>query len=155
MTRTNEGRIAEIIEERSEYVPWTGCRIWMGSLHRDGYGQIKVRGKMFLLHRLAYELTHGPISTDMKVLHSCDVPGCINVNHLSLGTQRDNVHDMIRKGRKTVLAGEDVGQSKLTAEQVRAIRLDTRSAYVIAEEYGVGPTVIYYVRHRKSWKSVV
>jgi hypothetical protein len=92
-------------------VPWqarliqqTGsdCWIFSGSLNDDGYGQIRVggrKGKTIRVHRLAWEEVHGPIPDGMTVCHTCDVPACCNPAHLFLGTQQDNVQDMMNKRR--------------------------------------------------------
>ena len=57
---------------------------------------------MVLAHRLVWELTYGPIPATMCVLHQCDNPACIEPSHLFLGTQQDNIADMVAKGRKVV-----------------------------------------------------
>ncbi len=80
----------------------SGCWLWLGGFHRAGYGQINAGApnpRMILAHRVAWELTLGPIPNGLLVLHYCDNPPRVNPSHLFLGTQRDNVKDMMQKGR--------------------------------------------------------
>ena len=77
----------------------TECREWEGSRNRDGYGRYPVGGSWVGAHRVAWEQEYGPIPKGMSVLHHCDNPPCILPSHLFLGTQQDNVADMIAKGR--------------------------------------------------------
>lgn len=79
------------------------CWLWMGAKSK-GYGRYRiVRGaNSRRCHRVSWELAHGPIPPGMVVMHSCDNPSCVNPAHLSLGTQRDNVHDAIAKGRHKI-----------------------------------------------------
>lgn len=65
---------------------WTGSRT-----KEDGYGRIRYEGRMQCTHRMAWELTNGPIPPGLKVLHRCDVPLCFNPDHLFLGTQQTNM----------------------------------------------------------------
>lgn len=75
-------------------------RISQGAISTDGYGVIKVAGRTARLTRVVWELHHGSIPTGLSVLHSCDTPACARVDHLMLGTQRANIQDMLRKGRR-------------------------------------------------------
>jgi len=85
-----------------------GCWLWTAgkfSPVRHGfgrYGAFWVGGKMRYAHRVAWEIFIGDIPSDMNVLHSCDNPPCCNPEHLFLGTQLDNVRDMISKGRADI-----------------------------------------------------
>jgi len=66
------------------------CCIWLLGKDKDGYGKIKVNGKHLRAHRLSYEMHVGPIPSGLLVLHTCDVPECVNPEHLWIGTVTDN-----------------------------------------------------------------
>lgn len=89
---------AEALTARAQRTP-TGCLVWAGKRHHTGYGVSKVAGRRRPVHRLMWEACNGPIPDGLLVLHRCDVRPCIEPAHLFLGTDRDNVHDMIAKGR--------------------------------------------------------
>lgn len=82
-------------------VPETGCWLWVGRTTKDGYGLLAGgrRGKSLRAHRAMYQATRGPIPAGLFVCHKCDTPSCVNPDHLFLGTPKDNVIDMFRKGR--------------------------------------------------------
>ena len=65
----------------------------------DDYGRVLVGSRRVGAHRVAWEMAHGPIPDGMVVMHGCDNPPCVNVAHLSLGMQLDNIADRVRKGR--------------------------------------------------------
>lgn len=80
----------------------SGCWLWTGAKSTNGgYGYfIYGRGGQKLrAHRVAWEMTHGPIPEGWVVMHLCDNPLCVNPDHLEVGTQADNVLDMRIKDR--------------------------------------------------------
>lgn len=82
--------------------PNTGCWLWARHINSKGYGLMHTRGtrrRTRLAHREFWRRHRGEIPSGLYVLHACDTPACVNPGHLFLGTQRDNVLDMISKGR--------------------------------------------------------
>lgn len=134
----------------------SGCWIWLGSLN-TGYGQFRREdGSIILTHRYSYLLHNDSAIDGLVVMHKCDNPRCVNPEHLMLGTQAENVKDMIVKGRdkKRSLPGESHGMSKLTDDLVREIRASTETGPAIAERLGIATSTVYDVRNRKLWKHI-
>lgn len=139
----------------------TECWDWLGSLSPRGYGRIRVAGKNIRAHRYSWILKHGrDIPEGMVVCHKCDNPKCVNPDHLFLGTIADNVADCVSKGRHArgeKLAhprakGEKNGNSRLTANQVDAIRSDQRPQRTIASQFGVSQALISKIKRGEMWK---
>lgn len=169
--------ILERLESRSMPLPWSGCVIWLGPAHRigkygrGGYGIFATDGRHVYVHRLAYELLHGPIPAGMMVCHSCDVRCCINPAHLFLSNAKGNHDDKVRKGRQRspgapgdlngvrknpeLVRGENNGRAVLTWATVRKIR-EAYAAGIehksLAEQYGVGKSQIGRVCRNEEWK---
>ena len=81
------------------FVTSSDCHEWAGATVKGGYGVMRVNKKNYRTHRIAWELTNGPIPNGLCVLHRCDNPPCLNIEHLFLGTQAETVADMSAKGR--------------------------------------------------------
>jgi hypothetical protein len=135
-----------------------GCFILKSHrLNKDGYGVTMRYGKHAHVHRLVYQECFGEIPKGMVVMHICDTPSCINPGHLKVGTQKDNIHDAMQKGRakypneKYRAKGTQVKNSKLTETQVIEIRKDKRSQSQIAKEYGLSRGYVARVRNKKVW----
>lgn len=133
----------------------TECWLWCGSLSHLGYGAMNACGES-KAHRVAWRLFRGDPG-ELFVLHECDVRNCVNPDHLFLGTQADNVHDMFRKGRNrnVGMRGEDNPASKLTSETVermRELRRTTGLSYAkIAALFGAGTMTTYRAIVGDSW----
>lgn len=135
------------------------CWLWRGALGGTkrrtgvGYGKFTVNGKQYDAHRVSYELHTGTtIPEGMQIRHSCDNPLCVNPQHLSVGTNADNVGDMVSRGRQTL--GERNPQARLTEADVRAIRTSSASVGDLAREYSVTVATIYGVLARRRWQHV-
>ncbi len=128
-----------------------GCWIWQLAVNSNGYGSASAGdGKKAQAHRLAWKERHGSLPPKgVFVCHKCDVPLCVNPDHLFLGTHQENMDDMVRKGRNTT--GERVTQAKLTAAQVLEIRAASGSIYEIAPRYGISFQQVSRIRRRERW----
>lgn len=130
-----------------------GCRLWLGTRTPFGYGHfLDADGRIKPAHRIAYRFAHGEIPKGMCVCHHCDVPGCVEVTHLFLGTKRENNADRDRKGRTP--RGEQHGGAKLTADQVREIRQSTLPNTTLGRHYGVSDMLISLIRKRRVWAAL-
>ena len=129
------------------------CWLWTASTASIGYGQFWYDGKMHPAHRISLALAIGEIAPNMLVCHHCDIPLCVNPSHLFLGTQKDNMRDMGRKGRAhfSKMIGEKNLNHKLTPEKVLAIRKSTEPTRKIGKRYGVSSMTISVIRTRKTW----
>jgi hypothetical protein len=144
--------LAERLDFYSIPEPNSGCILWMAKVTPSGHGMLAWHRQGRMAHRLAWTVHKGPIPEGICVCHKCDVPSCINVDHLFLGSTQDNTADKMRKGRHRSPKGSDHGRSKLTNEQVIAIREDPRDMGRIAWEYGVSVASISLIRRRRIWK---
>jgi hypothetical protein len=121
------------------------CIEHLGYKNEHGYGWVTFRGKNMVASRRAWIIANGEIPDGMKVLHRCDNPACVNPEHLFLGTQKDNVHDMINKGRKWigVAVRKTDGKparallSDSDISRIRQLRSSGKSQTDIAREIGV------------------
>jgi len=130
-----------------------GCIEWTGS-KRGGYGTMRHEGKTKQVTRILWEKHKGKIPDGYYVCHKCDNPSCINLEHLFLGTNSDNIKDSFRKGR-SLRKGESNGRSKLTWNEVRDIRQKyiprLYSCSKLAKEYNVCTATINNIIVGKVW----
>ena len=142
---------------RSIPEPNSGCWLWLGAT-KHGYpflwrGPRGERRHIFV-HRQVCEEKHGPLGP-LIARHTCDVPLCVNPDHVIPGTHADNVADKMGRGRHRALAGELCPRSKLTLEQVTAIRATAHihgSGRRWARELGVLPNTIWEIRAGRTWR---
>lgn len=136
------------------------CWEWQGYINDSGYGEIRCgTGPLLRAHRVSYEIYKGLIPDGIFVCHSCDNPRCVNPNHLWLGTNADNVHDMDKKSRRinSPQHGESHGMSRLTADDVYQIRTlaDSGVSYEeIGKRFAISDVHAGRIAKRKCWKHI-
>ena len=127
------------------------CWLWTGAKLSGGYGKIII-DKSYLAHRLAYILYNGTIPDGMVIRHTCRGK-CVNPEHLEIGTQAENMKDMVRDG--TSNRGERNATAKLTAEQVLEIRRRSgESTSELAKEFRVSIRTINNIIRGNTWKHI-
>jgi hypothetical protein len=136
-----------------------GCWTWTGGKDVNGYGRMSQgrRGlRPVLVHRVSWELHHGPIEEGLGVLHRCDTPACVRPDHLFLGSQADNMKDCASKGRNA--RGERSASAKLTEADVIAAREEHRAGGVsysaLARRYNMTPSAMRDVVTGRRWPHI-
>lgn len=155
-----DARMEELFWLRAGARPPEGCWLWQGTRGVRGYGVMWRQNQAFKAHRISWAIHHGEIPHGNLVLHRCDVTSCIHPEHLFLGTNADNTHDMISKGRArlTISArGQEHGFARLVEDEVREIR--RRAALgephaALSREFGIGQSSISRIVSRKRWSHV-
>jgi hypothetical protein len=160
MANQFSGSLDERFEEKFTPEPNSGCWLWTASADNGGYGTIAAYGKVQKAHRVSWIMNKGKIPAGLNVLHRCDNPACVNPDHLFLGTQAENVADMVTKGRQRTVPrfGTDNPQAALDEETVWAIRAMLKmklfSQIEVSRSYGVSPMTISRIANNQSWTHV-
>jgi hypothetical protein len=137
--------------------PNSGCWIWTARIQPNGYGQATLpggHGSSTGAHRVSWLLHRGLIPVGLCVLHRCDNKPCVNPAHLYIGTLKQNSNDRDERGRANTCRGERHGQSKLTSEDVVAIRRRHAAGEfqrVIADDYGICQSEVSSVVCGRLW----
>lgn len=137
--------------DKSDY-----CWNWRGT-KVNGYGlmRISLTRKNILAHRLSYLIHFGEIPSALFVLHKCDNRGCVNPDHLFLGTLKDNTQDMLAKGRQRYnpLRGELHPRAKMSDEQIKDFRnrLGYRNIAALGREFGISKTQAHRIANGEHW----
>jgi hypothetical protein len=140
--------VAEVLKSDTD-----DCILWPYTMDKDSYGVTQWEGRQWGVHRLVCFLRHGEPPPYSMARHECRVRSCVNPNHLSWGTSKDNADDRDRHG--TTCRGEARPASKLTEEAVRFIRSSSERTTDLAEKFGVTDTCISYARLGKTWRHVI
>lgn len=100
----------------------TRCWEWTATRNHTGYGRAWVNLGLHVAHRVSYQLSFGEIPKELEVCHFCDNPPCVNPSHLFLGTHKENMNDMKKKGRAVRQIGELNGRCILSDKEVDKLR---------------------------------
>lgn len=123
-----------------------GCILWTGSTDSKGRGHLKWKGSILIAPRLAWIIKHGePPADKPHVLHRCDDPLCINVDHLWCGTPADNAADRDAKGRRII---------KLTAAKALAIFKAKGTLMEIAKRHNVSFQLVSQIKRKDIWRNI-
>lgn len=141
--------------------PNTGCWIWAGRINKKGYGLgfFNIEGRITLLaHRFSYYIHNNFLDKNLLVCHKCDVPQCVNPDHLFLGTAYENNIDRDRKGRLVSSKGSKNGNASLNESQVLEIRYlystKLHTSRHLAKVYNVSQFAIMCIIKNKTWKHI-
>ena len=110
-----------------------------------GYGRFAYKGQRWMAHRISWEIYHNQLIPKGKVIrHMCHRPQCVNPHHLKLGTQMENVRDMLNAGREGFVR-------KLTPSDIHTIRNSTKKQSDLARKFGVSDTTIHNILKKKKY----
>ena len=119
------------------------------------YGKLRLQnGEVVGTHRLAYEYHHGPIPDGLVVRHHCDNPPCMLIEHLTIGTQRDNHDDAVERDRWHPTRGDRNNRSTMTIDKVRELRRLKGEGWThsqLAENFGISKTSVASIAARERW----
>lgn len=135
--------------------PFVDCWIWNGKFNQDGYGRINIDGKEVRAHRASYEIFHGSFDKAKSILHSCHNIACINPDHLRVGTNIDNMKDMVDAGRSC--RGSNHSRAKLKESDIPKIKELGKVGFTqsrIATLFNVSQVNVGLILRNKNWKHV-
>jgi hypothetical protein len=105
-------------------------------------------------YRVSWRLHKGPIPPSINIRHKCDVPSCVNPDHILDGTRQQNMADCVARGRTNKPRGEAAPTAKLTEEMVLEIRASTVPSKRLARQIGVHDKTIRNIRKHVTWRHV-
>ena len=152
---SNSNTSKEVILEKLE----NGCiKCISHCTDKDGYVRIRYNGKHERLFRVLYIQKYGDIPKGMVLRHLCNNAWCCNIKHLKVGTQKENMEDMINCGRSLKgknnfkINGIKNGSNKLTEEEIKEIYLSDLGYTTLSKKYNVSKTNIRYIKNKQQWK---
>jgi hypothetical protein len=156
LTPKDTRRFWSHVDKSPGHGPQGQCWIWTGANRGNGYGCIKIAGKLFSTHRLSLILVEGD-RPGLVACHECDHRPCVRPDHLFWGTSADNMRDCAAKGRLAIRAGEEAPSAKLDAARVALIRSMARDGFGCRElgrRFAVDDATIRKIVSRQTWRHV-
>jgi hypothetical protein len=145
----------EIILEKQD----NGCiKCLSHCTDKDGYVRIRYKGKHDRLFRVLYQKKYGAISKGLVLRHLCNNAWCVNIEHLKVGTQKENYQDMVdcgrsREGKQNIkIRGKNNPANKLEEEDVKEIYLSNLGCTTLSKKYNVSKTNIRYIKNKIQWQ---
>ncbi len=136
-----------------------GCWTWVGGKFKSGYGQMSINDKPWLTHRVSYLVFIGPIQNGLFVCHKCDVPACVNPDHLFLGDQAANMGDAASKGRISKppvhygLKNKMATRPDAIVAEARRLRASGVQQRDVAKRLGVSQSTVWRWAHGRTRKT--
>lgn len=138
------------------------CLEWIGKKSNDGYGIVSLGINKYMksrrAHRASWLVYRGDIPHDKYVLHICDNPLCIRIDHLFLGNHSDNMKDMVRKGRNPTLIGSKTRKKYLLSEskvlKILKLKNSTLTTREISKKFGICESYVRAIWQRRTWKHI-
>jgi hypothetical protein len=139
-------KITDHFEKHFMPEPYSGCWLWTAAYGGKGNAIPYVRhlNKTMPAYRVAWMLYRGSIPNGLQVCHHCDTPGCVNPEHLFIGTPKDNIADCACKDR--IQHGESHYNAKLSEDDIREIRASALTQKELATHYGVDPSHVSRIK---------
>jgi len=141
--------------------PNSGCWLWLGTVQggttdkpTDARPRMWDGEKSDYAYRISWSLFRGAIPARLEIRHKCDVPSCVNPDHLTIGTRKDNMGDCVERGRTNKPRGEAAPKVTLTEAQVLAIRASSEPSKRLARQISVHDKTIRDIRNRVTWRHI-
>ncbi len=159
LIKYNQEKLVAILK-RSKKVE-NGCLEWTGPRDKNGYGITTYSDgfckKTWKLHRLKFFILNGEIPKGMLICHKCDNPSCFNINHLFLGTPKENSQDREKKGRSREQRGEKNHMAILDKEtviQIRKMYAEGKRNCDLMKIFNLNQATVTKIVLKKRWKHI-